>query len=246
MNESGITRQAGQDLTADTGTAEARVTLIVSSLTDDRRVTRFLDALGWAYKREQWSMASSTDREAFQELQQQTGWKTLPMIFLDGKFIGGIDELFSHPAIKDADNRAAMHMKTWARRLGYAGLLPFAAGALGVMLLNGTASAWMLDALLAYAAVILSFIGALHWATSITRDDSQPLELMISVMPALLGWVALLMPVMYASPVVLLGFVLIYLYDRSSWSGLAWFVKLRKHLTIGATLSISAAWLAGT
>jgi len=47
--------------------------------------------------------------------------------------------------------------------LGYAGLVPFVSGALGIW---GIPIGWrpfVLDALLDYAAVILAFMGAIHW-----------------------------------------------------------------------------------
>lgn len=223
----------------------ARVTLIVSSLTDDRQVVKWLEDHGWTYHREQWSMASSTDRDAFSTLQQTTGWKTLPMIFLDGKFIGGIDEFFSHRAVISAPGRDETSLQKWASVLGYAGLVPFALGALGALLMDELASARVQYALLAYAAVILSFIGALHWSNALIRDNSRAGELLVSVMPAILAWLALLMPVSLASPFILAGFVIIYLYDRKGWSHIGWFAKLRRNLTIGATLSIATGWLAG-
>ena len=49
-----------------------------------------------------------------------------------------------------------------ARLLGYGGLIPFAA--LAALALGSSQSAAWIHALIAYGAVILSFVGALHWA----------------------------------------------------------------------------------
>ena len=50
-----------------------------------------------------------------------------------------------------------------ATALGYAGLVPFAAGALGIVLLGDELRVFAARALVAYGAVILSFVGAVHW-----------------------------------------------------------------------------------
>ena len=65
--------------------------------------------------------------------------------------------------------------------------------------------------LLSYGAVILSFLGGLHWGRVITspnangRPDST--WLIWSVCPSLLGWVALLLPVKVGAMVLSLGFL---------------------------------------
>ena len=54
--------------------------------------------------------------------------------------------------------------------LGYGGLLPFIATAFGSVLDGAHAALW-LDALHAYGAVILSFVGALHWGFAMLATD---------------------------------------------------------------------------
>ena len=54
--------------------------------------------------------------------------------------------------------------------LGYAGLIPFISGAIGIWI---TPTAWRADvltALLHYAAVILAFMGAIHWGLAMARE----------------------------------------------------------------------------
>lgn len=85
-----------------------------------------------------------------------------------------------------------------ARLLGYAGLIPFAAAAL--LALSGPPP-WRgpaLAALSAYGAVILSFLGAVHWGFALRAPaGEEPAawpRLGLGVAPALVAWVALLLP----------------------------------------------------
>jgi len=79
--------------------------------------------------------------------------------------------------------------------LGYGGLLPFLGSALLCWLEPNHRSLW-LAMLLTYGAVILSFVGALHWGFAMVHPDTfgQRASGMYlwSVMPALVGWVAVL------------------------------------------------------
>jgi Protein of unknown function (DUF3429) len=78
--------------------------------------------------------------------------------------------------------------------LGYAGLIPFVALALGAWWLDSAWHTKCLFALLAYSATILSFIGAIHWGLAM-RDASPSLGLLVwGVIPSLIAWIALLLP----------------------------------------------------
>lgn len=134
--------------------------------------------------------------------------------------------------------------------LGYGGLLPFALTAVGTLADPARRELWQ-QALLAYGAVILSFVGALHWAFAMGANEdrqAQPLYLW-SVLPALAGWVALLLPLLLAQGAVLAAFLLIvafvahYLQDKR----LArlhplpgWYLPLRLRLSSVACLCLGA------
>ena len=79
-----------------------------------------------------------------------------------------------------------------ARLLGYGGLIPSAA--LAVLALDRPSPLPGSIALIAYGAVILSFVGAPHWAFGMLVASSDRARTMLcwSVIPALLGWLALL------------------------------------------------------
>ena len=135
--------------------------------------------------------------------------------------------------------------------LGYGGLLPFFILTIAVLLnaklpLLGSARLdWWL---VAYAAIILSFLGAVHWGVVIGLQDwlnerETRRMLMYSVVPALLAWFTLLLPVNIAllvMGVLIVGAYIIdtlWLFDRLKSD----YAKLRLHLTIVAALLLFAA-----
>ena len=135
--------------------------------------------------------------------------------------------------------------------LGYAGLIPFISGAIGIWL---TPPAWRTDVLTAqlhYAAVILAFMGAIHWGLAMARerqDNAARLQLGLSVLPALLGWLAISngLPALLALALLFSGFIGLYLADlRAVKLELAprWYPALRKPLTIGVLSALLASWL---
>ncbi len=81
--------------------------------------------------------------------------------------------------------------------LGPLGLIPFVAGALAPWLLP---LAWEPEASLAligYGAVILSFLGGVHWG--LAAPAGRPLQIGLSVVPSLVGWLALLVANLHAT-----------------------------------------------
>jgi hypothetical protein len=132
-----------------------------------------------------------------------------------------------------------------ARLLGYAGLIPFVAAAGGLLMGPPALQALALRSLLAYGAIILSFMGAVHWglAMASTRDDAVT-QLSLSVLPGLLGWVALLLPAVPACLLLLAGFTTLYWFDlRAAPRGAVpdWYPALRLPLTTGVLLCLALA-----
>ena len=126
-----------------------------------------------------------------------------------------------------------------ALRLGYAGLIPFVAGALLTWLVRPDAHPYVTLALSAYAAVIVSFLGGIHWGFAMRRAEAVPALLGWGVTPSLLAWVGVVMPP-YAG-LVLLGAALVvcYLVDRRLYpvQGAAAWLTLRFRLSAVAALS---------
>ncbi|WP_022962452.1 DUF3429 domain-containing protein [Halopseudomonas pelagia] len=134
--------------------------------------------------------------------------------------------------------------------LGLAGLAPFIGGALGLWVIPEAWRSRVMEELLSYAAVILAFMGAIHWGLAMRAEESSdkaPIQLGLSVIPPLLGWFALSLPINLALPVFFLAFGALYFADL--WAvnhGLApvWYPALRKPLSIVVTISLAVAWVA--
>jgi hypothetical protein len=125
-----------------------------------------------------------------------------------------------------------------ASALGYGGLVPFAAAVLGIAVLEGDLRVFAARALLAYGAMILSFLGAVHWGLLLARPVSDaPRRLLAGVLPALAGWVALLLPERYGLALLVVAFGAFWLYEHRVLGARlmpAPYLGLRRNLTLGA------------
>ena len=124
-----------------------------------------------------------------------------------------------------------------AAALGYAGLVPFVAGALGVALLDDGLRAFAARALVAYGAVILSFVGAVHWGLLLGRgaDARVPARLLAGVLPSVAGWAALLLQPRHGLALLVASFGVFWLYEhRAVGERLlpAAYLGLRRSLTL--------------
>ena len=98
--------------------------------------------------------------------------------------------------------------------LGVLGLLPFIALALEAMSVQPRTAGWPLGMLMAYGAVVLAFLGGVHWgivlqepAITPETDRIERARLLLGVVPPLIAWLALVVP--YVAPVDLALAVLI-------------------------------------
>ena len=126
-----------------------------------------------------------------------------------------------------------------ALRLGHAGLVPFVLGAALVWLTYGDAQYYSTLALAGYAAVVVSFLGGIHWGLAFRQTVPSPGLYAWGVAPALLAWVAVVMPA-YAGLVVLgVALIACYVVDRRVYPrhGAARWLVLRFRLTAVASLS---------
>jgi Protein of unknown function (DUF3429) len=126
-----------------------------------------------------------------------------------------------------------------AFRLGYLALLPFVIGAALVWIVREQAHPYVTSALSAYAAVVLAFIGGIHWGFGFAQAHAQPRLFVWGVVPALVAWVAVVMQP-YAGLVVHgVMLVVCYLVDRKVYPalGAARWLTLRFRLSMVASLS---------
>ncbi len=133
--------------------------------------------------------------------------------------------------------------------LGYGGLVPFI-GLAALARLDPARQPHWSAALLDYGAVILAFVGALHWALAMQATGlaqaRRAQAYAWSVVPALLGWVALQLPAPAGGLLLVAGFVLHLGADRHLAARMplpAWYLPLRLQLTAVAGLCLLAeAW----
>ena len=129
--------------------------------------------------------------------------------------------------------------------LSYAGLIPFVAALAGLFILADAPRDFAMRALIAYAAVILSFVGAAHWGYLLSAGpDNAPRLLGFSALPNLAAWLSLLLADRIALFVLLLAFPLLLLYEKASaLNGILpdWYMTMRARLTgiVTATLAIA-------
>jgi hypothetical protein len=122
-----------------------------------------------------------------------------------------------------------------AQWLGYLGLIPFVAGAALALTGDPAVRDLAIRAVIAYGAVIASFVGAIHWGVALTAADARAGTLyVVSVLPSLVAWLALLFKPATGLLLLIAAFVLLWLYERATlWSNVfpGWFATLRTRLT---------------
>ena len=145
--------------------------------------------------------------------------------------------------------------------LGISGLMPFIAGL--ILTLSGDGSAVVTNGLsldgpqimLSYGAIILSFMGAIHWGTALEREPDRAWPYGVSVLPALFGWLvwglSLLNPTESGLLMIALalGFVILLIFDLvrgHAGDFPTWYPRLRVLLTIGAAGTLALAGVYST
>ncbi len=138
----------------------------------------------------------------------------------------------------------------WARRLGFGGLIPFVVLAAALWLPRSANLPWASfasSALVGYGAVIVSFLGAIHWGLLMRAGAPQPMpSLMWGVVPSLVGWAAVLLG--HAAGLALTATMLwvCFAVDRAVYPryALQAWLPMRLRLTLVASISCLVAALA--
>lgn len=122
--------------------------------------------------------------------------------------------------------------------LGTAGLVPFVVLTSALYALPEANAPVLLLWLTGYAAVVLSFVGAIHWGVAMVHarmpEAERGVYMAWSVVPALAGWMGLLLPA--EGGLLLLGaaFAVHYAVDRQFAQRFElprWYLRLRGGLT---------------
>ena len=125
--------------------------------------------------------------------------------------------------------------------LGYGGLAPFVICAAAAYDSTPMLADYGLIGAANYGAVILSFVGAIHWGLAM-QDGRNVYWFSWSVTPALLAWAAIsLLDVRLSMLALVTAFALSWSVDRQAFQrGLlpAWYMRLRHILTGGAVFGL--------
>ena len=149
----------------------------------------------------------------------------------------------------NTDTPSAAAIPSPALWLGLGGLLPFLVSAAAMFVSDSEVSSLALSSLGGYGAVILSFLGGVKWGVVV--NDRAAVEhwhaLLLSVVPSLVAWPALLLPPAGMLAVLITGFALQYVADRASVAAgelPEWYGRLRLILTMGAIVALLLGWFA--
>ena len=129
--------------------------------------------------------------------------------------------------------------------LGGLGIIPFAGLSLATPFANDVLKGQLSFALMAYSAIILSFLGGIHWGLAIASvpqtDKTLWRRIGLSILPSLVAWAALLAPLSIGFLVLAAAFVAMLLVDiRASrmHEAPAWYPKLRWPLSCGVVAAL--------
>lgn len=136
--------------------------------------------------------------------------------------------------------------KRLAHQLGFAGLLPFLLLMLGIWFADPS---WLNDFLRgqkAYAMVILSFLGGIHWGaamlcSTLSLNDTKR-ALLWSVTPSLIAWGATLSGG-FGMAVLMAGFIAALEIDKRMFNRYGmpeWLIRLRRKLTVAVVIMLAA------
>jgi hypothetical protein len=239
---------------------------ITSGITDLREAEQLLESvMPGRWKRMEWGMGSAENRARFHELQHSTGFGRLPMFIGQEGLIGGLPELRTYlQAPPQASPQTSLQVSPQDRllgALGYAGWIPFFFCALVSFHPDEVWHRFALQALIGYAAVILAFLGAIHWGLYLADARYRVLGLpapLWAVAPAIAAWAVAQLPIAWALGGLVLLLVVVLGVDRSVWQPRTramvspaavrfttppGYLRMRGYLTLGASLSLSLGLL---
>jgi hypothetical protein len=136
---------------------------------------------------------------------------------------------------------AGPHLARW---LGFGGLLPFVLCVVATKSSSAIIVQYGIIGAANYGAIILSFVGAIHWGLAM-RADRNINWYIWSVTPALMAWAAIsLLDMRLAMLAMMPAFTLAWSVDRQAFKRdliPAWYMELRHILTAGAVLGLLLA-----
>lgn len=219
-----------------------KVVVFRSPLTDLGGLDLALARRGTKWRSVDLAMSERDNRERFEALRRYTGHPTLPQVFIDGEFMGGIRAARDALEDESALEGPSPTLSGAAAVAGYASLVPFVGLAAWMWTRHGGIGAHVLAV---YAAVALAFIGAVHFGWALAgRADAK--RYWWSALPPLAGWILASLPGGIALPLLGSAHALVW-YGERHWfaEGLPrWYVRLRVPVAWFAIACLFAAWIA--
>jgi predicted neutral ceramidase superfamily lipid hydrolase len=129
-------------------------------------------------------------------------------------------------------------LRTRAHWLTWLGLLPFLAGAL--LIIAGQNEGMVIEGLRNYGAIILTFVGAIHWGRALQIKQSRLATL--SIWPSIYAWLCLFLPVEQGLLVLALGFLLVLIIDLYQYRSTVWFQQLRIQISLSVAGLLFFSW----
>jgi hypothetical protein len=131
---------------------------------------------------------------------------------------------------------AVSRLNTTAEAVSYAGVVPFVLCLLGVALLPNYGLRELAQRIaISYGAVVLAFVGAVHWGLSLAGTLGwRPARIAGSILPALVGAAATVIGGQRGLALLVVGFGVFWLYEhRSVGTELpAAYLSLRRNLSL--------------
>lgn len=136
-----------------------------------------------------------------------------------------------------------------AAALGFGGLVPFVGCAIVMLAIPETEARHLAArALTAYGAVILSFLGGVHWGLVLRGASSRSATVLVAgVVPSLVGWATLLLPFETAAALQVGAFGGFWLYEHRVLGPAVLppaYLALRRGLTLVVVASLGLALMA--
>jgi len=221
----------------------ARVVVFRSPVTDLGGLDLLLDRRGTRWRSVELAMGEARNRERFSELCRYTGHSTLPQVFIDGHFVGGISAAIETLRDETGAEGPSRTLSGAATAASYFGLIPFIG--LAVWLWTHGTPGVAAGVLAIYAAVVLSFTGAVHFGWAL-GEHAGATRYWWSVVPALAGWVFASLPAPASLPLLAAAFLDIWFAERRWFAGElpGWYRSLRTQLSFAVAVCLLAAWIA--
>lgn len=120
-------------------------------------------------------------------------------------------------------------------------IIPFIVGVYYAFAHSGDDVARSLHWLLAYLALIVSFVGGLQWGRMLAARQAPPQDMIFAMIPALIAWPALLISGPWPFFMLLAALIIAWLGDengaRNGWQGRG-FLHLRRITTLVVAICV--------